>query len=176
MDGFLLQATLYLTAALAVVPVAVRLGLGSVLGYLLAGIFIGPVFGLVGAETTDLQHFAEFGVVMMLFLIGLELEPKALWDMRDRLIGLGGLQVGVTTLAIMGGRACIWPALANRAGCRADPCFVVHGDCFANAGRKRVDEQPRWTQRIFSSFDPRHRRHSNVGAFAIVGNCGCPWR
>ncbi|KIN73139.1 cation:proton antiporter domain-containing protein [Sulfitobacter guttiformis] len=102
MEGFLFQATVYLAAAVIAVPIAARLGLGSVLGYLAAGILIGPVLGLVGAETKDLQHFAEFGVVMMLFLIGLELEPKALWDMRHKLLGLGGLQVGLSTLAIMG--------------------------------------------------------------------------
>ncbi|WP_421790672.1 cation:proton antiporter [Hyphobacterium sp.] len=100
MGGFLLDATIYLTAAVILVPIATRLGLGSVLGYLIAGVLIGPVFGLVGSETQDLQHFAEFGVVMMLFLIGLELEPKALWDMRARLVGLGGIQVGVTTVLI----------------------------------------------------------------------------
>ena len=99
MDAFLAQAAIYLLAAVVAVPLAVRLGLGSVLGYLVAGIFIGPVIGLVG-DTTDLQHFAEFGVVMMLFLIGLELEPKALWAMRDKLLGLGGLQVGLTLGAI----------------------------------------------------------------------------
>ncbi|MFK7745949.1 MAG: monovalent cation:proton antiporter-2 (CPA2) family protein [Roseobacter sp.] len=101
MEGFLYQASIYLAAAVIAVPIAARLGLGSVLGYLAAGIIIGPVLGLVGSETQDLQHFAEFGVVMMLFLIGLELEPRALWDMRHRLLGLGGLQVGVSTLALM---------------------------------------------------------------------------
>ena len=101
MENFLFQATIYLLAAVIAVPIAARLGLGSVLGYLLAGIVIGPIFGLVGSETEDLQHFAEFGVVMMLFLIGLELEPRALWDMRDRLIGLGGLQITLTTGCIM---------------------------------------------------------------------------
>jgi CPA2 family monovalent cation:H+ antiporter-2 len=98
MEGFLFQATIYLATAVIAVPIAARLGLGSVLGYLLAGIVIGPLTGLVGSETADLQHFAEFGVVLMLFLIGLELEPRALWDMRHRLLGLGGLQV----LATMG--------------------------------------------------------------------------
>lgn len=91
---------MYLGAAVLIVPLAVRFGLGSVLGYLAAGILVGPVLGLAGTETKDLQHFAEFGVVLMLFLIGLELEPKTLWDMRHRLIGLGGAQVGLTTLAI----------------------------------------------------------------------------
>lgn len=103
MDTFLIQATIYLGAAVIAVPLAARLGFGSVLGYLLAGIVIGPVTGLVGSETQDLQHFAEFGVVMMLFLIGLELDPRALWAMRQRLIGLGGLQVSVTMIAVMAG-------------------------------------------------------------------------
>ncbi|WP_109312060.1 monovalent cation:proton antiporter-2 (CPA2) family protein [Ruegeria sp. AU67] len=100
MDDFLYQASIYLAAAVIAVPLSARLGLGSVLGYLAAGIVIGPVFGLVGAETESLQHVAEFGVVMMLFLIGLELEPRALWDMRDRLLGLGGLQVLLSTAVI----------------------------------------------------------------------------
>lgn len=101
MESFLYQASIYLAAAVIAVPIAARLGLGSVLGYLAAGILIGPVFGLVGTETKDLQHFAEFGVVMMLFLIGLELEPRTLWDMRHRLLGLGGMQVVLSTAALM---------------------------------------------------------------------------
>ncbi len=100
MENTLLQITIYLGAMLIAVPISVRLGLGSVLGYLIAGIAIGPVFGLVGSETQDLQHYAEFGVVLMLFLIGLELEPKTLWDMRKRLIGLGGAQV-LLSIAIL---------------------------------------------------------------------------
>lgn len=102
MSGYLLQAFIYLVAAVIAVPIAKRLGLGSVLGYLIAGIVIGPVSGLVGSETQEIQHFAEFGVVMMLFLVGLELEPQALWRMRNRLLGMGGLQVGVTTALIAG--------------------------------------------------------------------------
>ncbi|MBT3140955.1 potassium transporter [Phaeobacter gallaeciensis] len=101
MENFLYQAMIYLAAAVIAVPISARLGLGSVLGYLAAGIVVGPVLGLVGAETEELQHVAEFGVVMMLFLIGLELEPRVLWNMRDRLIGLGGLQILVSTLALM---------------------------------------------------------------------------
>jgi monovalent cation:proton antiporter-2 (CPA2) family protein len=101
MTGYLIQAFIYLCAAVIAVPVARRLGLGSVLGYLIAGVVIGPVVGLVGEETVTLQHFAEFGVVMMLFLIGLEMEPKMLWSMRQRLLGLGGLQVGLSAAAIM---------------------------------------------------------------------------
>ena len=102
MESILLQAIIYLAAATLFVPLAVRLRLGSVLGYLVAGIVIGPITGLVGSETENLQHFAEFGVVMMLFVIGLELEPRTLWDMRARLLGLGAGQVLLTMAAVAG--------------------------------------------------------------------------
>ncbi|MDX1501996.1 MAG: monovalent cation:proton antiporter-2 (CPA2) family protein [Thermoanaerobaculia bacterium] len=101
--GFFYQALVYLTAAVVSVPIAKRLGLGSVLGYLLAGVAIGPwALGLVGEEGQDVLHFAEFGVVLMLFLIGLELEPSRVWRLRGPILGLGGLQVGVTALALAG--------------------------------------------------------------------------
>lgn len=84
------------------VPIASRLGLGSVLGYLIAGIVISPVLAWLHVDVIQIQHFAEFGVVMMLFLVGLELEPRRLWEMRARLLGLGGGQVGLTALLVMG--------------------------------------------------------------------------
>ena len=100
--GFFFQAFVYLAAAVISVPIAKRLGLGSVLGYLLAGIFIGPFgFHFVGQEGQDVMHFAEFGVVMMLFLIGLELQPKLLWKLRFPILGLGGFQVLLTSSIIL---------------------------------------------------------------------------
>lgn len=102
MDSILFLASVYLVMTVIAVPLVVRLGFGSVLGYLVTGFLMGPVLGIVGADTRDLQHFAEFGVVMLLFLIGLELEPRLLWDMRFRLFGQGGLQVGLTVAAITG--------------------------------------------------------------------------
>ena len=100
-DTFFFQALVYLTAAVVSVPIAKRIGLGSVLGYLIAGVIIGPtVLGLIGTEGQDIMHFAEFGVVMMLFVIGLELEPSLLWRMRNSIVGLGGLQVAITSLVI----------------------------------------------------------------------------
>ena len=101
MGDFLLLAFLFLIAGVIAVPVASRLGLGSVLGYLIAGIVLGPLLDQLGVDVVAIQHFAEFGVVMMLFLIGLELQPKMLWNMKGELLGLGGLQVGITTVAIM---------------------------------------------------------------------------
>ncbi len=99
--SFLFQAVIYLSAAVVCVPLAKRFGLSSVLGYLLAGILIGPyLLGFIGEEGEDILHFAEFGVVMMLFLIGLEIEPKAFWRMRRTIVGMGGLQVFLTMLLV----------------------------------------------------------------------------
>ncbi len=99
-------ALIYLAAAIVAVPIAKRLGLGSVLGYLLAGILIGPyLLGLVG-DQTSVMHFAEFGVVMMLFLVGLELQPARLWKLRHSILGLGGLQVTLTAAVIFA--ICYW--------------------------------------------------------------------
>ncbi len=100
MQDFLLLAFLFLIAGVIAVPIASRLGLGSVLGYLLAGIALSPVLAQLHVDVVAIQHFAEFGVVMMLFLVGLELEPSMLWRMRNKLIGLGGLQVGVSVVLI----------------------------------------------------------------------------
>ncbi|MBT9547701.1 MAG: cation:proton antiporter [Candidatus Sericytochromatia bacterium] len=102
MTEYLLFAFIFLGSAMVTVPLAVRWGLGSVLGYLIAGVMIGPVTGLVGSEAERIQHIAEFGVVMMLFLVGLELEPRHLWHMRWKLLGLGGLQLSLTAAGLMG--------------------------------------------------------------------------
>jgi len=101
MTDFLLLVFIFLVAGVASVPIASRLGLGSVLGYLAAGMAISPLLTAIGVDVVSIQHFAEFGVVMMLFLVGLELEPRRLWEMRTRLLGLGGLQVAGTTAAVM---------------------------------------------------------------------------
>ena len=102
MTDFLVIAFMILAAGVVAVPLASRFGLGSVLGYLLAGMALSPVLQALRVDVEALQVFAEFGVVMMLFVVGLELEPKRLWDMRGKLLGLGGGQVVLTTLAIMG--------------------------------------------------------------------------
>jgi glutathione-regulated potassium-efflux system ancillary protein KefC len=99
-SSVLFNIFIFLTAACVVVPIASRFKLGSVLGYLAAGILIGPFgLGLIG-DATKIMHFAEFGVVMMLFVIGLELEPAMLWRLRKSIVGLGGLQVCCTSVCI----------------------------------------------------------------------------
>jgi monovalent cation:proton antiporter-2 (CPA2) family protein len=97
---FLFQAAIYLSAAIILVPLFKRLGLGSVLGYLIAGILIGPSALKLIADPEHVLHFAEFGVVLMLFLIGLELESQKVWELRKLLFGLGGVQVTLTILLV----------------------------------------------------------------------------
>lgn len=103
MEGqFLINAVIYLAAAVVCVPLAKKAGMGSVLGYLLAGIMIGPfVLGFIGEEGEDIMHFAEFGVVMMLFLVGLELEPAKFWRMRRLILGIGSLQLLFTVVLLI---------------------------------------------------------------------------
>ena len=115
------DALVYLAAAVVCVPLAKRLGLGSVLGYLLAGVAIGP-WGLRLVEDVEsILHFAEFGVVLMLFVIGLELEPQRLWAMRAAVFGGGALQLRSPAQRS--------PSAAWRWGCR---------------GRRRSSPASRW--------------------------------
>ncbi len=111
-DALLVQSATYLGAAVVSVPITKRLGLGSVLGYLVAGVIVGPAaLGLI-AGGEDVMHVAEFGVVMMLFLVGLELQPSKLWSMRGAVFGLGGAQVLATAAAIAAVAAAFglaWP-------------------------------------------------------------------
>lgn len=102
MEAFLLQFFIFLAAAAISVPIAKKLGLGSVLGYLIAGIIIGPFGASLIHNVEEIMHFTEFGVVMMLFLVGLELKPSLLWQLRTPILGFGGSQVVVTTVVISG--------------------------------------------------------------------------
>ncbi len=98
--SFLVEAFIFLLATIVIVPVCRKFGLSSVLGYLLVGLMIGPsVFGFVG-NTMEVLHFAEFGIVLLLFLIGLELRPHRLWTMRRFLFGLGITQILITSVVI----------------------------------------------------------------------------
>ena len=103
-----------LFAAVVLVPFAARLGLGSVLGYLLAGIALAPILDALRVDVAAIQHLAEFGVVVMLFLVGLELRPALLWRMRARLLGLGGAQFVLTAGAVAG--LAVVAGLEARAG------------------------------------------------------------
>ena len=101
-NNLLVNALIYLVAAVIAVPLAKRLGLGAVLGYLLAGMAIGPWGLRLIDRVDDILHFSEFGVVLLLFLIGLELDPKRLWSMRKPIFGWGGAQVGAVSALLFG--------------------------------------------------------------------------
>ncbi|HUR87889.1 MAG TPA: glutathione-regulated potassium-efflux system protein KefC [Ramlibacter sp.] len=93
LPAWLANAFVYLAAAVFAVPLARALGLGSIIGYLAAGIAIGPWGLRIVTNAPDILHFAEFGVVLMLFLVGLELEPRRLWNLRRPIFGWGSAQV-----------------------------------------------------------------------------------
>ena len=100
--AFLEQVAIFLGAAVVIVPLTKRAGFGSVLGYMLAGVIVGPwALDLVDDEQKIL-HFAEFGIVLLLFVIGLELQPRRLWTMRRAVFGLGGAQFALTAAALAG--------------------------------------------------------------------------
>lgn len=102
-DGILIFLVILLGAAVVVVPFTARLGLGAVIGYLLAGVALGPQGFGVMSKPEDILKYSEFGVVLLLFLIGLELHPKRLWEMRKAIFGMGTLQIGFSTLCVGGG-------------------------------------------------------------------------
>jgi monovalent cation:proton antiporter-2 (CPA2) family protein len=98
MNHILEQALIFIGASIILVPIFHRLGLGSILGYLTAGLFVGPYgLGLI-RDLESVMHFAELGVIFLLFVIGLEIQPKKLWSMKKDLIGLGGVQILATTI------------------------------------------------------------------------------
>ena len=107
--NLMLQATIFLGAALLFVPLGKRFGLATVLGYLITGLILGPSVLDVAGDAESLLHFSEFGVVMLLFIIGLELQPSRLWALRRSIFVLGGLQVGVTGVLLMGLVYSIFP-------------------------------------------------------------------
>ena len=100
--AWLINSFIYLAAAVIAVPIAKKLGLGAIIGYLAAGIAIGPWGLKLVTNVQDILHFAEFGVVLMLFLVGLELEPKRLWNLRRPIFGWGSAQVLGCTAALTG--------------------------------------------------------------------------
>lgn len=116
---WLINSLIYLGAAVIAVPVSKALGLGSIIGYLAAGMAIGPWgLGLV-TNVQDILHFAEFGVVLMLFLVGLELEPKRLWSLRRPIFGWGSAQVigcAAVLFIALWGASLVFPSVANALG------------------------------------------------------------
>ncbi|MEM7686527.1 MAG: cation:proton antiporter, partial [Pseudomonadota bacterium] len=149
-DPLLVDAATYLAAAVIAVPVFKRLKLGSVVGYLVAGAIIGPSgVGLI-EEAQSALSFAEFGVVLLLFVIGLELQPARLWRLRTEIFGLGLLQVAITMLVLallLGG---LGPFQTNSA-IAIGGALALSSTAFAiQILRERGDLTTPWGDRAFS--------------------------
>lgn len=108
-DSLLINALYYLLAAVIAVPLFKRLGLGSILGYLFAGVVLGPQAMGAIEDPESVLHFAEYGVILLLFVIGLELTPEKLWSMRQHILLIGGAQVMLTALVLAAGFAAFLP-------------------------------------------------------------------
>ena len=162
------QAAIFLLTAVIVVPIFRRLQLGAVLGYLAAGAIIGPWgLGLI-ADADATLNFAEIGVVLLLFLIGLELEPSRLWALRHPVFGLGGAQVAVTGIVLTGIAIWLGPLVAGSDRCRAGACHVLHGHRPGMAGGARPDQQSERARRVRDPAVPGRRRDSAHRAAAVA--------
>jgi hypothetical protein len=155
--SLLTNALVYLAAAVVAVPLSKRLGMGTVLGYLAAGILIGPYGLKLIANVEDALHFAEFGVVLLLFLIGLELEPDRLWALRRPIFGWGGAQVAGVTAACSAPR-CWRGRLEAGADRRPRAVAVLDRDRPRLAGRTQPDADARRPGRLRDPAVPGHRR------------------
>lgn len=127
----LVQALIYLGSAALIVPIAVRLGLGSVLGYLIAGCIIGPWGLRLVTDAESILHFAEIGVVLMLFIIGLELDPQRLWKLRAAVVRWWRIADGDLRRPAGAVLYVTWAALAGRGIDRHDAGALINGDCHA---------------------------------------------
>lgn len=135
-SNLLLAGVLFLFAAVVAVPLAARIGIGAVLGYLLAGIAIGPRgLGFI-SDVDEILHFSELGVVFLMFIIGLELNPSKLWQLRRSIFGVGAAQV-LFSAAILGGLLMLTNFSAGGGDWRDRPRDVLHGDGAAADARQR---------------------------------------
>ncbi len=147
--SLLAQIAIFLAAAVIAIPIFRRFKLGSVLGYLTAGIIIGPAsLGLISSVDTT-QNIAQFGIVLLMFVIGLELQPSRLWVLRKSIFVLGSAQVALTTAVHGGGRIFYFRSiLAIGAGHRLCPVDVLDGAGAAAARRARPAQFPIWPLRV----------------------------
>lgn len=169
----LIQALIYLGAAALIVPIAVRLGLGSVLGYLIAGCIIGPWGLRLVTDAESILHFAEIGVVLMLFVIGLELDPRRLWTLRASVFGGGALQMGICGLLL--GGFCIALGLAWPVALLIGLTLGLSSTAIAMQAmnERGSDGFANGTQRLFGAAVPGHCRYPAGGNDPAAGQQRC---
>lgn len=130
MPPFIEEIAILLLAAVIAVPIAQRLGLGAVLGFLFAGVVIGPWGLALGPDVDDVWHTAEFGVVLLLFVIGIEMQPRRLWALRRVIFGVGGLQVGLSA-AVLAAAAFVFMGMGPAAALVTGLALALSSTAFA---------------------------------------------
>lgn len=173
MEGsdLLLAGVLFLFAAVAAVPLAARLGIGAVLGYLLAGIAIGPWgLGFI-SDVDEILHFSELGVVFLMFIIGLELNPAKLWQLRRPIFGIGAAQV-IFSAAILGGLLMLTDFSACGGDWRHWSGDVLYSDGAAVDARKGDESQRVRAVGILGAAVSGFSGDPSAGAGAAAGGGG----
>lgn len=160
MDVILINVAVFLIAAVAIVPLAKQLRLGSVLGYLLAGLLIGPWGLRIIPDGEVILHFAEFGVVLLLFLIGLELKPRRLWELRRLVLGAGASQLMASAL-VLGVLATLF-GLGQRSAIVVGLVLALSSTAFALQLSRRAQ------------MDRNGTRSSGILGFTFSRHCGDP--
>ena len=180
MVGVSLNEVAILLAALAIAgPLARWLGISAVLGYLVVGMLLGPNtigWSFSNYKAQEILHFAEFGIVLLLFLIGLELRPKRLWAMRNAVFMLGSAQVLLTGAVLAGIGLFDRLLLADGAVRRLRAGAVVDRPCPAGHGGDRRSQYAPRPARLLRAAVPGPRRHSADRLRAAVRDDGGAWR
>src|SRR5450755_1752403 len=156
----LAQVAILLTAAVVAVSLFRLLKMSSILGFLAAGLVIGPWGLRLITDVSSILHASEFGVVLLLFIIGLELQPTRLWVMRRTVFGLGSVQV--VSCSVVGGTCS-----ADGGGCRLRPVAVLDSAGSAGSGRTRSTEDPVRTSGLWNSPVSGSRRAADAGGAAV---------
>ncbi|EYT45750.1 sodium/hydrogen exchanger family protein [Acinetobacter sp. 478810] len=167
--SFLLQATIFLGASLILVPLGKRLGIATVLGYLFTGILLGPSVLNIAHDPEAIMELAEFGVILLMFLIGLELRPQRLWEMRDSIFVMGSLQVLISGAVLMLIVLLLFQQQLSVSFVIGFALALSYSFCITTSDRKAATQYDLWSAVFFHFTFPRYSGYSLTCHHSIIG-------